>query len=304
MSRLLPLAFLLSLVAFYGCSTEAPPADAYGNFEADEIMVSAQVSGQIMEWTISEGQMVSKGDVLGLIDTTSIYLQKRQLYAQMQVLEQSKASISAEGRVIQEQINSAKRELNRIEDLFVGQAATQKQRDDAESALKILERRLEALQTQRARLSAEGEVLNVQLDVLQDQLEKAVITSPVDGTVLTDFVNAGELVSPGKPLFSVANLQEITLRVFMDANQIADLQLNQPVKVLVDGNNSTDVAGLREYPGRVSWISPKAEFTPRTIQTREDRVTLVYAVKVEVENDGLLKIGMPGEVLKQRAASQ
>lgn len=299
MSRVSTFIIFSGFLAISACSSEAPSADAYGNFEADEVTVSAQVSGQLLEWNVSEGQMVSKGDILGLIDTTAIHLQKRQLSAQMRVLDQSKASISAEGAVIQEQITSAKRELSRIEDLFKGQAATQKQRDDAESAVRILERRLEALQTQRARLTAEGEVLNVQLDVLQDQLEKAVITSPVDGTVLNDFVNAGELVSPGKPLFSVADLQYITLRVFMDALQVAELQLNQSVTVQVDDGNVTDIAGLQEYPGRVSWISSKAEFTPRTIQTREDRVTLVYAVKVEVENDGLLKIGMPGELVIQ-----
>lgn len=297
MSRVQIFVLVSSLLAVSACSSEIPSADAYGNFEADEITVSAQVSGQLLEWNFSEGQQVSKGDILGLIDTTSIHLQKRQLSAQMRVLDKSKASISAEGAVIQEQVASAKRELNRVEELFKGQAATQKQRDDAESAVRLLDRRLEALQTQRARLSAEGEVLTVQFDVLQDQLKKAVITSPVNGTVLTDFVNAGELVSPGKPLLSIADLQEITLRVFMDANQVADLQLNQPVTVMVDGNDASGVAGLREYPGRVSWISSKAEFTPRTTQTREDRVTLVYAVKVVVENDGLLKIGMPADVV-------
>lgn len=300
MSRVLVIVLVSSLLAVSACSSDDTPADAFGNFEADEITVSAQLSGQLMEWNLSEGQQISAGDVIGLIDTTSIHLQKRQLSAQTRVLDQSKASILAEGSVIQEQITAAKRELNRVEDLFKGQAATQKQRDDAESAVRILERRLEALQTQRARLSAEGEVLKVQLDVLQDQLKKAVITSPVNGTILTDFVNAGELVSPGKPLFSVADLQYITLRVFMDALQVADLQLNQAVTVQVDGNDATGIAGLREYPGRVSWISSKAEFTPRTIQTREDRVTLVYAVKVVVQNAGLLKIGMPGDVVVER----
>lgn len=300
MSRVLVIVLVSSLLAVSACSSDDPSADAFGNFEADEITVSAQLSGQLMEWNLSEGQQISAGDVIGLIDTTSIHLQKRQLSAQLRVLDQSKASILAEGSVIQEQITAAKRELNRVEDLFKGQAATQKQRDDTESAVRILERRLEALQTQRARLSAEGEVLKVQLDVLQDQLKKAVITSPVNGTILTDFVNAGELVSPGKPLFSVADLQYITLRVFMDALQVADLQLNQAVTVQVDGNDATGIAGLREYPGRVSWISSKAEFTPRTIQTREDRVTLVYAVKVVVQNDGLLKIGMPGDVVVER----
>lgn len=304
MSSVFKLIILFGLIVLSGCSSEMSPADAYGNFEADEVMVSSQISGQLIEWRVSEGQQVSAGDLLGLVDTTSIHLQKRQLSAQMQVLQQSRASVQAEGRVIEEQISSAKRELKRIEDLFAGQAATQKQRDDAESALRVLERRLDAIQSQRARISAEGEVLKVQLDLLQDLMEKARIISPINGTILTDFVNAGEIVSPGKPLFSVANLQEIILRVFMDANQVADLQLNQPVTVMVDGKDETGTARLREYPGRVSWISSKAEFTPRTIQTREDRVTLVYAVKVVVENDGLLKIGMPGEVVKQRAASQ
>jgi HlyD family secretion protein len=260
-------------------------------------MVSAQIGGQLLEWRVAEGQFVSAGDTLGHIDTTSVYLQKRQLIAQMDVLQRSRASVQAEGRVLEVQITSANRELDRVKELFSGQAATQKQLDDADSAVLVLESRLAALQTQLARISAEREVMIAQLDQLQDQLNKAVITSPIEGTVLMDYVNAGELVALGKPLFSVANLQEITLRAFMDAEQIAFLQLNQSVRVFVDGGSAGNVAGLREYPGRVSWISSKAEFTPRTIQTREDRVTLVYAVKVVVENDGFLKIGMPGEMV-------
>lgn len=297
MSRVLIFLALLSSMILAGCSNDEPSADAYGNFEADEILVSAQVSGQLLQWEVSEGQVVTAGDTLGLVDTTSIHLQSRQILAQKDVLQRSRASIQAEGRILDEQMVSAKREFDRVEQLFSGQAATQKQRDEAKSAVRVLERRSDAVRAQLARISAEEKVLDAQLDLLHDQLNRALIVSPVDGTILMDFVNAGELVGLGKPLLSIANLQEITLRVFMDGNQVADLQLNQSVTVMVDGKDETGTARLREYPGRVSWISSKAEFTPRTIQTREDRVTLVYAVKVVVENDGLLKIGMPADVV-------
>jgi HlyD family secretion protein len=294
MRTIIPYFYLLLVTI--GCGSADITSDAYGNFESDEVVVSAQTVGVLILKGVGEGDNVVRGQMMALVDTLSIYVQKQQLLAQEQVLQRTLEAVDAEAAVLREQRSNVRRERDRVQQLYEGAAATQKQLDDAQGALRVVERQLAVVSVHRKRAEAESSVLKANISVVDDQLRKAMILSPVTGTILTDYAHAGEWVSPSKPLFRVANLDTMTLRAFVDADQYTELQLGDRVEVLVDDATG----GLRSYSGRLTWIASKAEFTPRTIQTRKDRVTLVYAIKIRVPNDGFLKIGMPGEVVLRK----
>jgi HlyD family secretion protein len=290
------IKILLAGSLLLSCRENERDFDATGTFEAQEIIVSAEVTGTIRELDLHEGSQLRNGQVLGWIDSTQLYLRKRQLQAQIDAILSKRPSIATQLASYNVQMETAERELRRVRNLHKAEAATQKQVDDAIAQLDIIRRQMEAhrsaLDISSRGLVSETLPLSAQIAQIDDQLLHARIVSPVNGTVLNQYSEAHELVVPGKPLFKIADLSYLHLRAFVTGNQLPDLKLNQPVKVYVDSGTHA----YREYEGTLIWISDKAEFTPKTIQTREERSDLVYATKVRVKNDGFLKIGMYGEV--------
>lgn len=278
------------------CSGNDNLYDASGTFEATEIIVSAEASGLIKAFNLEEGEVVQAGQYIGSIDSVQLYLNKKQLQAQIQAVLSKRPDVATQIAALQEQLKQAHREQQRISNLLKADAATQKQLDDATAQVAIINKQIEgqrsSLRITSASLSEETLPLTVQIEQLNDQLEKCRIVNPITGTVLTKYAEPNEMTANGKPLYKVADLSQIILRAYITGDQFAQVKLNQQVQVLVDaqdGNYTT-------YTGTVVWISDKAEFTPKTIQTKDERANLVYATKIKVKNDGKLKIGMYGEV--------
>jgi len=300
------LHLLLLLIAFFvfSCQQEEERSDAYGNFEAREVLVSAEAGGKLLEFSVEEGMTLEAGRQVGLIDTSALDLQRKQLLAAITAVQRKTQDPQPEIDVLREQKNNLSREQRRVEALLAEEAATPKQLDDIKGQLQVIEEQIVAAsaraQTANRGILAEVEPLQAQIAVVEDQLRKCYLINPVDGTVLLQLAEAGEITSPGRPLYKMADLQEMTLRAYISGAQLPHLRIRQEVTVLVD----KDAEHNRAYQGRISWIADDAEFTPKMIQTKEERVNLVYAIKVQVENDGLLKIGMPGEVVfeQQRPA--
>ncbi|MBK6929733.1 MAG: efflux RND transporter periplasmic adaptor subunit [Saprospirales bacterium] len=312
------LFFLSAILPLSACSSGGPAADAYGNFEADERIISAEANGQILVFTAEEGQTLAAGQVVGRIDSTQLVLKKDQLQAAIRAIAAKSPAISAQLAVFEKQarnnrlqFDALQREKKRVEALLKSDAATPKQLDDlndqidlAEGQLRlILEQRDAAsatLSTQKGGLLAEILPLQKQIAQVDDQIARCRLVSPVAGTVLTRYAEAGEVATYGKPLYKIADLRRMVLRAYVAGDQLGSIRLGQEVKVAIDAPADS----LRELKGKIAWISPKAEFTPKVIQTRDERVNLVYAVKVEVQNDGSLKIGMPGELHFARSGEQ
>ena len=295
-SRTWRAVFFLSLLLLISCKSNDTETFASGYFEAVETIVSAQANGSILELNISEGQELTAGEKAGQIDSTQIYLTIRQVQSQKGAVLSRKPDISSQTAVLKEQLIQANRELERVENLYAGQAATQKQLDDARSAVAVLNRQLNAQQTTLDKTTAsvgkETNPLEVQISLLEDQLRKCRIINPVSGTVLVKYVEPSEMAVTGKPLYKIADLSTLILRAYITAGQLSGLKLGQQLIVLIDKGEDKPA----EYEGIVTWISSKAEFTPKTIQTRDERSNEVYAVKIAVKNDGFLKIGMYGEI--------
>ena len=287
---------LLFFILLFSCKSKDNNYDASGYFEAVETIVSAQANGQILSLNVDEGQELAAGQQVGQIDSTQIYLTLQQVQSQRGAVLSRKPDIGSQTAVLKEQITTAKRELARVERLAAGNAATQKQMDDARSAVAVLQKQLDAQQTSLSNASSsvskEGSPLEVQMSLLKDQLNKTHIINPVNGTVLVKYVEQNEMASMGKPLYKIADLSEIILRAYITNAQLANLKLGQKVTVLVDKGKDKNA----EYQGNIEWISSKAEFTPKTIQTKDERSNEVYAIKIRVKNDGFLKIGMYGDV--------
>ena len=288
---------ILSLVILvFACNSKNGEFDASGVFETTEVLVSAQANGELMSFNLIEGQRVETNKPLGYIDTTQLYLKKRQLMASMKAVESRQYNVSKQIAAIQEQIATQKSEQKRFENLLKANAATQKQVDDIAAQIAILEKQLSAqtemLENSNRSVSGESSGLAMQIAQIDDQIRKSVIRSPIDGVVLSKYAEQGELAMQGKSLFKVADIENMKLRVYITADQLTSLQIGQAVKVYSDQGKSD----RKEYAGTVMWISDKAEFTPKTIQTRDERANLVYAVKIAVKNDGYIKKGMYGEV--------
>lgn len=286
LSALLPVA----------CSNNKTDYDASGIFESTEVIVSSQVSGQLMEFTVTEGQQLQADSYLGYVDTTQLYLKKQQLMASRTAVSSRSTSVPRQIASLKEQIATQKRELARFGNLVKLNAANQKQVDDIQSQLSVLEKQLaaqtELLVNNNQGISGESTALESQIAQIEDQLLKSRITSPIQGTVLTKYAEPGEFTAPGKALFKVSDMQQMYLRAYITSDQLTQLKQGQPVTVYADFGEDQ----MRTYPGTISWIADKAEFTPKTIQTRNERANLVYAVKIAVTNDGYLKNGMYGEV--------
>jgi HlyD family secretion protein len=284
------LSIILTL-ALISCS-RTDRSDAYGNFEAIEVIISSESTGKILTLNFDEGQDVKLGDTLGLIDTTDLYLKKQQLIAQKAVLQAKARNIDSQISVQQQQQQNTLVDKTRVENLMKDGAATQKQMDDINGALDLIETQIRATQVQKESVSAEMGTLEVQIAQVEETLGKCWLISPLTGTVLVKFAEPGEVATMGKAICKLANLDALELKVYVSGDQLPYLKIGQTVEVQIDKDKSQ----FTKLQGRVTWISSKAEFTPKTIQTKKERVNLVYAAKVTVANDGSLKIGMPGEI--------
>lgn len=290
--------FFLTLIAitFLQCQEPTVAYDASGTFEAVETIISANASGTIEAFAISEGQTLDSGYVIGYIDSTQLHLRKKQLRAQIQALLSKRPDIASQLAAYEAQLKHAKHERDRIIKLIEADAATPKQLDDANAQVAVIEKQMEGLHTSLDILSTgireEATPLYTQIEQVEDQIEKCKIINPVSGTVLTKYAEVYEMAAPGKPLYKIADLDEITLRAYITGDQLPNIKLGQTLTVLIDDGQES----YREYSGQIEWISSKAEFTPKTIQTKDERANLVYAIKVNVRNDGFLKIGMYGEI--------
>ena len=290
------LSILLLAVMLTACRNKEQKYDASGTFEAVETIVSAEASGSIKSLTLEEGQLLNAGQVVGVIDSIQLYLKKRQLQAQINTVLSGKPDIAAQTAALQEQLRQAEREQRRTANLVKSDAATQKQLDDANAQISVINKQIAALRSSlginSANLEQQTTPLDVQISQIDDQLSKCRIINPIAGTVLTKYAEANEVTTAGKPIYKIATLNTIILRAYITGDQIAHIKPGQAVKVLVDDTKDT----YKTYEGTVEWMSDKAEFTPKTIQTKDEQANLVYAIKIRVKNDGYLKIGMYGDV--------
>lgn len=271
--------------------TNGEKADGYGNFEATEIIVSSEANGKLEFLNLEEGQIIEKGAVIALVDTLQLYLNKQQLLASKETVASKSGGVWSQVSVLNEQLQTAKLEQQRIQKMFADKAATQRQLDVANSQADVLKKQIQSVETQNAPIVNEVKTIEAKVAQINDQIVKSKIANPITGTVLTKFAEPGEIVSFGKPLYKIANMEEMTLRVYVSETQLANIKIGQQVTVKIDSGEE-----MKDYVGSISWISASAEFTPKIIQTKEERVNLVYAVKVIVKNDGSLKIGMPAEM--------
>jgi|SRR5690554_1270699 len=284
------LLFLVVIVGSLTSCSDGEKADGYGNFEATEIMVSSEANGKLEFLNVEEGQIIEKGEIVGWVDTTQLYLSKQQLLASKATVASKSAGVHSQVAVLNQQLQIAKTEQQRIQNMFDEKAATQRQLDQANSQVDVLKKQIKNVETQNVTILSEEKSIDAKVASIEDQIAKSKITNPIRGTVLTKFSEPGEIVAFGKPLYKIANMEEMTLRVYVSETQLAGIQIGREVTVKIDSGKE-----MKSYTGTISWISAAAEFTPKIIQTKEERVNLVYAVKVIVKNDGSLKIGMPAE---------
>jgi len=290
------IPFLFPVVLFVSCSSKKNAADASGTFEAIETIISSEASGKILSFNISEGDMLKQGQAIGYIDSTQLYLSKLQLIQNRKAILSGRPDVKTQLESLKKELVNAKEGQKRIENLVKGEVASQKQLDDANTQVAVLESKIDAqqssLNTSSTALTEQGNTIEVQLAQVNDQLRKCKITNPIQGTVLSKYAEQSEVTSPGKALYKIADLSTINLRAYISGNQLPQVKLNQKVKVSTDDGKG----GFKETEGTITWINDKAEFTPKTIQTKDERANMVYAVKVKVQNDGTYKIGMYGEV--------
>ncbi len=290
------LATAATLLLLASCKSGNDAADAYGNFESTEVIVSAEATGRLLRFDVEEGQVLAENAVVGGIDSTQLHLRKAQLGANIKAVQSRMPEVNPQLAVIRQQIATQQKEKARIENLLKANAATPKQLDDINGVIALLEKQYastsSSLNTQVSGLSSETQPLEYQVAQVKDQLAQTRILNPANGTVLVKYVEAGEVVNYGKPLYKLADLRTMYLRAYISGNQLSGVKTGQTVNVGIDQPDGT----IKQLSGTISWISPEAEFTPKTVQTREERVHQVYALKVRVNNDGSLKIGMPGEM--------
>ena len=313
-----------TVLLLFSCNNSEENYDASGTFEADEILVTAKANGTILQLNVEEGQQLSSDEKVGEIDPKNIELQKEQVLAsidaiaqktnsalpQIQVLQSQISGQSANVSILQEQLQNAIRERNRTANLVAKDAATKKQLDDANGQIKVIQKQISAAQSQlrtlQQQISTTKENVSIQnrailserkptqkkVEQIDEQLKNNTIESPISGMVLTKYLNEGEFATVGKPIFKMASLDVMTLKTYITGDQLPQVKIGQKVTVLIDAGDGK----TKEIPGTVYWISSKAEFTPKTIQTKNERANLVYAAKIHVKNDGFLKIGMYGDV--------
>lgn len=291
--------FLVILIAgiLFSCNNSETVSDAYGNFEADKTLISAEVSGKIMQLDLEEGDLLKEGQIVGQIDSLDMYLKKEQMEAQILSVRANFEQINAQLQVQQQQLENIEINKVRTENLKKDGAATQKQMDDVQGQYELAKKQLIAINSQRNALNQQINALQEQKKQIELNLQKSTLINPVNGSVLNKYAMKGEMTMAGKALYAVADLSSLKLKAYISGQQLTEIKLGQEVKVLIDAPSGK----MESLNGSIVWISETAEFTPKTIQTREDRVNLVYAFKVKVQNDGRLKIGMPAEVVFNRS---
>lgn len=296
MKKLNKWAIITLSVVLVACTDTEKEYDATGTFEATEVTVSAEQNGRLLTFGIQEGDSVKIGQQVALIDTTQLYLKARQIGATKLVYASQRPDQSKQMAAVQQQLSKARMEQQRFAGLVKDGAANRKMLEDAESQVKVLERQLTALQsslsTSTNSLNAQMGTVDVQRLQVADELRKCYVTAPITGTILDKYMECGEFAAVGKPLFKLADIDNMYLRAYITTAQLKKVKIGQEVKVFADYGNKE----RKEYTGRVTWISAKSEFTPKTILTDDERADLVYAVKIAVRNDGFIKIGMYGEV--------
>ncbi|MCD4794410.1 MAG: HlyD family efflux transporter periplasmic adaptor subunit [Bacteroidales bacterium] len=274
------------------CGNKNDKADAYGNFEAIETIISSQTTGTILRCNINEGDILQTGDTAYIIDTIALILQQQQVLSQRNAVSSKFSGIIAQVDVLNQQKEVLIKEQKRVLNLLKDSAATQKQLDDINGKLNILNTQIQQVKTQNQSLFEELKVFDAQTKSILNLIQKSTIINPINGTVLVKYSEQYEIAAPGKALYKIADISEIILRAYISGTQSGEIKIGQTVRVFIDASEDE----YKKYPGVISWISDKAEFTPKIIQTKEERVNLVYAVKIKVKNDGSIKIGMPGEV--------
>lgn len=286
------LLVTISAFVFLSCSENGKTSDAYGNFEAQEYIVAAEMNGKIVRLQIEEGQKLSAQSSVGLIDTTALYLQKAPLLAQRKTAATATQDIRAQIQVLEEKKKTLLTEKQRIEKLLEDEAATQQQLDKITGEINVIEQQIEQVKVQNSRVLSELEVFDAKIAQINDQIARCKIINPVEGIVLEQYTENNEMAAAGKAIYKVADLSTMYLRVYVSGDQLPSIKIGQKVTVLFDKTKDTN----QSIEGEISWIASEAEFTPKIIQTKEERVNLVYAVKVRVNNNGSIKIGMPGEI--------
>jgi HlyD family secretion protein len=286
------MILLVAAALLTGCSKKNTNADAYGNFEATDVIVAAEATGKLLSFQVQEGNAIAAGQVIGIIDTTFLALQRLELVSQKQVLKSQLLAAEAQIAMVQQKEENLSVDLKRVQKMVKDDAATQKQLDDLTGAEKVLQKQVEATRAQRNAVAEQIKALDAKASLLDEQLARCQIANPLSGIVLEKYVEAFEMTAAGKPLYKIADLSSMTLKVYVSGGQLHSLKLGTECTVRID-----DGKKYIDYPGCIKWISNQAEFTPKIIQTKEECVDLVYAVKIGVENSGAIKIGMPGEVI-------
>ena len=274
------------------CNDNSELADGYGNFEADEVIVSAKVPGELIEFNVNEGAMYQAGTVVGFVDTISLHLQKAELVANRRATASKVESVMAQLEVLKNERKNLEREHKRMIKLVDAGAATTQQLDDIEGKIQVVNSKIKSTRSQNPAIIGQVEAIDAKMVQLQNRIDDSEIVIPVNGVVLHKIAEPFEFTAPGKPLFKIADISDLNLRVYLPQEQMTQIKIGQEVTIRVDGLKGE----MLDFPGTISWVASEAEFTPKTIQTKETRIDLVYAVKIRVKNDGTLKIGMPAEL--------
>ncbi|PIP55204.1 MAG: HlyD family secretion protein [Bacteroidetes bacterium CG23_combo_of_CG06-09_8_20_14_all_32_9] len=289
---ILTLTSFIFFSILISCSSDNKLSDAFGNFEAIEITVSSEVQGKILSLNIEEGTNLDSGIKVGFIDTVNLWLKLKQVESQKSAVQAKVSNVISQINVQNQQKTNFNSEKKRIEKLLKDKAVPEKQLDDINNAISLIDKQIELIKTQNQSVFSELDGMDYQIKQVKDQIKKSYIINPIKGTVLEKYMEQSEMVVPGKAIYKIANLDEIILRAYISEKQLANVKVNQKATVLFDDGKG----GLKEVSGNVFWISSQSEFTPKIIQTRYERQSLVYAIKIKVKNNGTIKIGMPGEL--------
>lgn len=284
---------ILSIIAtsLFSCNNANEKADGYGNFEATEITISAENNGKLMQFNLVEGDVLQKEQFIGYIDTIQLSLKREQLEVSKAVISSKSKGVLSQIAVLNSKLKTANTNKIRTKNLIKDNAGTQKQLDDILGEIDVIKNQIRSVEIQNAPVVNELKAIDVQLKQIDDHIKKSKIINPINGTVLTKYAEPNEITAFGKPLYKIADLSTMQLRVYISETQLANIKIGEDVTVKID-----DLDAMKSYKGKISWVASEAEFTPKIIQTKEERVALVYAVKIDVKNDGSLKIGMPAEL--------
>ena len=285
------LLLLLVISVFASCDKKENKADANGTFESNATTISAENAGKLLTFSIDEGDVLKQGDVVGIIDTTQLHLKKRLLSTSFASIKSQSESVLSQISVLEEQLQLQNVNLNRIKKMFTEGSATQKQLDDIQGTVKITKQQIISVRAQNASVLSKIDALKVQILQVDDLISKSIITNPINGTVLIKYVEPFEFVGPGKLLYQIQSIGVLKLKAYVVEPQLTSIKIGQKVKIAIDSEN-----GEITFDGEITWISSEAEFTPKVIQTKDERKNLVYAIKIDVVNNGSLKIGMPASV--------